>query len=272
MDQRMKGFDKTQDKNIDRLRDSNRKKVSEVLPVTQQEKDRSVIAIISRHNEMSIRELKDHFNVVRSWAAENSSMLNDPQNELKQRESKVGWAYRLHEHMYNFSSNPDQKFRQAVKDYIECFDRKLDKEQEDFIDIRGVGNDKPLGVLSFDTIIKRKETPAKLQSEAEAKGLVALVTPETEDSYASLYVYDRNAVDAVLKKNAGIISDAGWPMNPDSFVQRVSQEMVSSKTLLFDVIADLFADHTNPLRKDMEGVATETQKSVEKYQPYTNLV
>ncbi len=119
-------------------------------------------------------------------------------------------------------------------------------------DIKEVGSNKPLGYLPLDTITDLcKEDPEKLAQEAEAKGLRTLIVMDREicEIYSgALYVWDEDALKQLLLKNEDVLKLADWPKEPEAFVRKSMIVTADGWTLLFDLIADAYADYTNPGR------------------------
>ncbi|KKU88134.1 MAG: hypothetical protein UY16_C0013G0044, partial [Candidatus Gottesmanbacteria bacterium GW2011_GWA2_47_9] len=88
-----------------------------------------------------------------------------------------------------------------------------------------------------------------LTREAKSKGLrtLRLLEQESDVESGALYVYDETALQEHLERNKSILEAAGWPTTSEAFIRNL---VVSApqKTPLFDVIADAFADYTNPQR------------------------
>lgn len=125
-------------------------------------------------------------------------------------------------------------------------------------DLRGVGPSKPLGMLPVEVIHACGETPERLATEAEGRGLYVHQTADADrrdsaprpDRRANLYVADRAALEAVLARHESTLAAAGWPSTGEAYVGRVASELVQADTPLFDVVADSFADYANPGRTD----------------------
>ena len=113
--------------------------------------------------------------------------------------------------------------------------------------LRRVGPLKPLGYLTLQAI---DGMGIDLQEEIHAAQKHGLHTKITEMPKLGevLTVWDPTALKELLDKNAPVVQAAGWPQEPEPFVERVLTETVPSKTPLYDVIADAFANPDQRLR------------------------
>lgn len=132
----------------------------------------------------------------------------------------------------------------------------LEEETPYFTDLQRVGPQKPLGYLRLSTIqTYNQEDPLVLLQEARDRGFLAIIFEEKESpaTGAALYVADTQALEALLEKHKGILEENGWPQEPEAFIRKVNIDWSTpSKTPLFDLIADAFADYTNPYRTDVK--------------------
>ena len=125
-------------------------------------------------------------------------------------------------------------------------------------DLLIVGKDKPLGYLPLKTIINlNHEDPAEVMRVAIEKGLYAeILQNDDEDSRISddgwLFVADLDSLRKLLEKNASLLNEHGWSGDPIEFIKRITTNSgsASSKTKLFDLIADAYGDTNNPGRTD----------------------
>ncbi|OGK18652.1 hypothetical protein A3G67_02220 [Candidatus Roizmanbacteria bacterium RIFCSPLOWO2_12_FULL_40_12] len=127
-------------------------------------------------------------------------------------------------------------------------------------DLRRVGPDKPLGYLPLSFIHRESGLKAIIR-EMRQKGLKTELFPTVEQVKpmngrglalpvlsANLYVYDEKALGEFLLKHKDILRHYKWPTKPDKFLKKVARKTAQSKTELFDLIADAFADYDNPGR------------------------
>ncbi|QQG43823.1 MAG: hypothetical protein HYW86_02995 [Candidatus Roizmanbacteria bacterium] len=129
-------------------------------------------------------------------------------------------------------------------------------------DIRSVGATKPLGYLPFSHIMELGETPENLIAESSSRGLeYKTIQPnDVSSSNSILYVFDREALQKLLDERRQILEDVQWPTEAESFVHYIAQHKAPQETELFDVVADAFADFTNPGRKTFPKPLTTRQK------------
>jgi hypothetical protein len=116
-------------------------------------------------------------------------------------------------------------------------------------DLRKVGKDKPLGYLPLSTIQEECRTdPDALESELRDKGIKTLRIPfNVDDEAPALFAYDEAALTQHLNRNKQILESAGWPTEPEKFIDHL-KVFAPHRSELFDVIADAFADADNPYR------------------------
>lgn len=110
--------------------------------------------------------------------------------------------------------------------------------------IRNVGAVKPVGYLPIETITGYcKSDLQALISESETRGLETKIFtgPEWPGHQGSLYVYDRNALQALLNEGREILAQAGWPTEAEEFVAHLHVQ-VPIGTPLFKLIARAFGD------------------------------
>lgn len=65
------------------------------------------------------------------------------------------------------------------------------------------------------------------------------------NSVGSLFAYDADGLDSLLKANSELLKSFGWPEDPDAFVRLVAKHNVpplSNEYKLYGLIADAFAD------------------------------
>jgi len=120
-------------------------------------------------------------------------------------------------------------------------------------DLRNVGPQKPLGYLPLTTI----EADCGLRvdqvvTEMADKGLVTRTFKAGACNIESgaLYVYHPAALKSVLHQHRKVLQEAGWPTDADGFVIAVATRIARPETVLYDAVADAFADHNNPNRND----------------------
>ena len=139
---------------------------------------------------------------------------------------------------------------------------KVDTKRNILNDLTSVGPEKPLGYLSFGHITQFGQTPENLAIEAERRGLSHQVTTDQgpEGPVKFLYFYDPISLQELLDKKKTILEAANWPTSSKEFVDYSSNNKAPQETDLFDVVADAFADYTNPGRKTYPRPLTTKQK------------
>jgi len=112
-----------------------------------------------------------------------------------------------------------------------------------------IGSDKPLGTRGFP------DWPA-------AEAGIGLVPPPAKEFRLFIepwghwvYMWDTDALPALLDAQAALLTSQGWPTDPADFVHAVRgkpdrSNYVRPRTPLFDLIADAYGDKTNPGRTD----------------------
>ncbi len=118
-----------------------------------------------------------------------------------------------------------------------------------------VGPEKPLGYLVVERIKTLGGDPEMIRREAERKGQL-VKSFRIEDGSLNgpgdtLFVADKDALARLLSLNASILLEAGWPTEPETFVDFVATHAAPFKTKLYDIIADAFGDKSNPKRTDV---------------------
>lgn len=118
--------------------------------------------------------------------------------------------------------------------------------EELLADLRNVGPNKPMGYLPLDAIKRNcNTTPEALQSELCAKGLKA---EELYHNPHALVVWDEDALQSLLDKNQETLMASKWPTDANEFAEYIMQHSAPAYTVLFDVVADAFADYRSPGR------------------------
>lgn len=118
-------------------------------------------------------------------------------------------------------------------------------------DITSVGKEKPLGCLSFSHISEFGETSEHLIANSLSRGLEYVVVQIDHENYAPdpvLYVYDKVALQELLDQRKQLLEEVNWPIETKAFVDHLAKNNAPQETALFDLVADAFADYTNPGR------------------------
>lgn len=114
--------------------------------------------------------------------------------------------------------------------------------------LRDVGPDKPMGYLPIRAITEFCGIPlADAIEDAQTHGLAWRVVGEPPASHVdsgALYVWDRNALGALLDLNQDILTIAEWPLDPDGFVEKVIDVTVHHWVFpaLYELIGAAFSD------------------------------
>lgn len=109
-----------------------------------------------------------------------------------------------------------------------------------------VGPQKPLGYLDLGTIEENGYDVGELVEHFENAGKrTLLLEPENRRfPWGALYVYDPEALQALLDTHADILQAEGWPEDADAFVALVSEEPVNGyeRKALYRLIGVAFND------------------------------
>jgi hypothetical protein len=91
-----------------------------------------------------------------------------------------------------------------------------------------VGPDKPLGYLDCPTIWDSGYELPTLVRQLTARGLRTYFMPPSPEHFphGALYVYDPEALQALLDEHRDILRDESWPEDAPTFVQWVSERFV----------------------------------------------
>lgn len=120
-------------------------------------------------------------------------------------------------------------------------------DEEALSDLRGVGAGKPLGYLPRQRIEAcQGVSTEELVAEAQARGLAWRQFEEEQCHIGSgaLYIWDRQALAALLSANITILAASGWSKDPDIFVEAVATIPVPepANPALYELIGTAFAD------------------------------
>lgn len=129
----------------------------------------------------------------------------------------------------------------------------LRRREEALGDLRRVGPDKPLGYLRMQTLTMMGASGIGAELRAAGKKVIWYTPGRIPTPFSGLlFAYDEVALADLLKRHREVLEEAGWSTEPAGFVEDVYVRIAPSKTKLFDVVADAFADYTNPGRTDVE--------------------
>lgn len=122
----------------------------------------------------------------------------------------------------------------------------------------GLGPNKPLGSLGFDSMSEARRAAADAKASIEAQGRRAGALVKKSKAGVWAYVWDHEAVASLLlaaredlpRRWAQASFRRGEP-HPAGFVAYLRGHRAEPKTALFDLIADAYADKTGPGRTDV---------------------
>jgi hypothetical protein len=105
-------------------------------------------------------------------------------------------------------------------------------------------NEKAIGYLPLPTLRGLGISAAALTKLAAAKGLTAARVTGKHCCIkgGALYVYDHPQLSKLLASHAAVLSEYGWPADPDRFVHMVAQIWLPPSHPVTNVIRIAFAD------------------------------
>lgn len=204
--------------------------------------------------EMSANDLSICFYATKTWCENNDSLLrkylaNDEAKEIDTISDRINSLFKKYYNTANVPSEDIDKIRANILEYT-----KKVEALTYFADVWRVGKDKPMGSIPIATIeyFKNTRTLEQIIEDSKNRGLQVLIKHKIYKEFnGAIHVYDYKALEDLLQEKTAILKEAGWPADPDTFVHRVASERVSGKTKLYNVIADAFADYTNPARMNI---------------------
>jgi hypothetical protein len=121
-------------------------------------------------------------------------------------------------------------------------------------DLRNVGPEKPVGYLPLSTLTRYFGSNASEWVQFAMQHHLEVLFPPSDrkGKVREIYLYHRDALQALLTQHTGILDAADWPSDPEEFIKRIAIEYVPEGTPLFDLIADAFGDKDNPCRSDRQ--------------------
>ncbi|MGO7117545.1 hypothetical protein [Rhizobium leguminosarum] len=124
----------------------------------------------------------------------------------------------------------------------------LDEETQNALlrDLSGVGSSKIVGYLPIYTIRQfLGTTPKALAAAAVTRGLATahFTTRTTGIKSGALYVYDRNALERLLNKEADAVQAAGLPLDADAFVAHIASVFYEAEHPAQRLIAAAFGEN-----------------------------
>lgn len=109
-------------------------------------------------------------------------------------------------------------------------------------DLTMVGPDKPMGYLVEEDIINCGASVVSLKRQLEKRGLVVKIYERVKMIAKGpvIFVYDKAALEHLLKENEDILKAAGWPITAEEFVCNVGNKEAKFGTALYNLIAKAF--------------------------------
>jgi hypothetical protein len=110
-----------------------------------------------------------------------------------------------------------------------------------------VGPAKPVAYLPLHTIRNILHmNPQALAQDAEVKGLGAALFGPDQCCIKSgaLYIFDRQSLENLLRLSRSILSESGWPLDPDPFVARIALEWIDHTHPVAPIIKRAFGEAT----------------------------
>ena len=113
-----------------------------------------------------------------------------------------------------------------------------------------VGPHKQLGYLPLE----EAGNPSDIKRQLESRGIRVLELTQSESNVygGAVVAYDPKALGKLLKSRVGVLRKNKWPTDVDEFVKYHMKHQAKFKTELFELIADAYADYTNPYRRDSQ--------------------
>ena len=123
-------------------------------------------------------------------------------------------------------------------------DHFLGGDSDPFVDIKSVGLLKPVGYIHALDMKEIGMTPDEIIKFAVQRGLQA---KHFIDGFSgeTVYVYDKQILQNLLSKNKEVLESEHWPTSPDEFVVKIAHDVVPRESVLFNIVADAFADTEN---------------------------
>ena len=122
-------------------------------------------------------------------------------------------------------------------------------------DLDKVGQNKP---MAYETLAQLRDTEGhsiiNLNFEYTGKDLQTVILRDSETHYYSgaFFVYDEDALTALLEERAEILRAVNWPTDPYDFILKVANNWAEEKTPLFDLVCDAFGDKNHIGRTDIK--------------------
>jgi hypothetical protein len=118
-------------------------------------------------------------------------------------------------------------------------------------DLRCVGPSKPIGYLPLSTLIEAGWTQYMATDWARERSLKARVVLPGQSPYitSAVYVWDSQAMQALLDLNAHLVTRNGWTPVSEEFVEQLVNRRAETGSDLYQLIGYMFGDAetTDPL-------------------------
>lgn len=111
-------------------------------------------------------------------------------------------------------------------------------------DLYAVGENKPVGYVVEDEIIKGGSSIDKIKEWAKDHQLLCQVFPNGTKGHTSapVYIYHKTALQKLLDDNLELLESNNWPSLADEFIYKIATEDAKLGTPLHKLIAKTFAD------------------------------
>ena len=110
---------------------------------------------------------------------------------------------------------------------------------------------KPMGSLGFPLTVRGVWALWKEVRARRGPGIGFTPSSRTSGGQMWIYAWHGPALRGMLAQHIATLEAAGWPHDPDGFVQNVSRTPVPPMTPLYDLVATAHGDRLNPGRTDV---------------------
>ncbi|AMJ60499.1 hypothetical protein [Bosea sp. PAMC 26642] len=108
-----------------------------------------------------------------------------------------------------------------------------------------VGRDKAIGYLPMPTVLKilRLTIPAVEREFANSdRSVLALSPDECCINGGAVYVFDQQALAALLRASDALLASLGWPTDNEGFVRKIAAEWLTADHPLIGLVREAFGD------------------------------
>jgi hypothetical protein len=111
-------------------------------------------------------------------------------------------------------------------------------------DLRCVGPGKPIGYLPLSTMLEAGWTTYDAFERAKKRGLRILEVKVGMSRFipSAVYVWDTDAVQALLDLNESVLATSDWPTKAEEFVTKVICEQANPNDPVNNLISHMFAN------------------------------